>query len=1320
MLDFLRIKRDYSPKGKYVIYPDFNVESSCDLMTRGHDFYAVWNSEKNVWSLDEYDVAKLVDKELWEYYDKFIKAFPERAESTTVKTMKEFSSGMWMTWKKFTGTSGDHYVSLDSNVTFLSQQITKEDYASKRLPYDPTDTPTPCYDELMEKLYSKEEREKLEWAIGSIFNGDSKKIQKFIVLYGGPGTGKGTVIDIIQMLFPGYFGTFEAKELGQANNTFALESLRDNPLVAIQTDGNLSRISDNTKLNTLISHEFITMKEKFKPAYKMRFNSFLFIGTNNPVAITDSKSGILRRLIDVSPTGNKFPQRKYDKLKKGLEFELGGIAHKCISVYEELGYDYYNSYRPQTMMYATNDMYNFVEDCYDDFQTENQTTLRFAWTLYKKYCEDANVGRPLTRTEFREELKSYFAEFDERRDVYRPELGRNTTLRSVYTGFLTDKFDIIISRPKSDDSDSKSKPVASAIPDWLILKPFDKSMNALDNVFNSVAVDYPAQPAKFSKKDGKDSPKTYWNKSTTTLKDINTFELHYVKLPINHIVIDFDIRDESGEKSLERNLAAASKFPPTYAEASKSGKGIHLHYIYTGNPEDLSRVYDDNVEIKVFTGDGALRRMLTLCNQHEISYISSGLPLKEKGAKVVSEKTISDEKHLRAIIKKGLNLHRTDVPDSMKLTNVTSTKTTIDFFDYILSEAYNSGMHYDVSDMRQAIATFAANSNNNAPYCIKKVDGMKFSSDTPSDAVPSVETDKIVLDTEVYPNFYCVCWKYLNKGTEVFKVKFPSPEYIEDLLKYPFGGYNNRAYDNHILYAIMMGYSAQSLYKLSSRLTSKDSKERGFNEARNLSDFDVFDFVTKKQSLKKWEIELGKHHQEMPIPWDQPVPEEMWDTVLEYCANDVLATEAVINARYQDYQAREILADLSGLTVNDTTRTHTTKFIFEGDKNPSLVYTDLSTIFPGYHYEIVNGRCKSFYRGEDPGEGGYVYAEPGFYTDVALLDIASMHPTSIIALNLFGKYTDKFNDILKARLAIKHHDYESASTMLGGALKPYLGSDEQADALAAALKIVINSVYGFTTATFDNPFKDPRNVDNIVAKRGALFMINLKNEVQSRGFKVAHIKTDSIKIPNATPEIIEFVTEYGKKYGYTFEHEATYEKMCLVNDAVYIAKYKGGKHDGEWTATGTQFQVPYVFKTLFSREPIVFSDLCETKSVTTAMYLDMNETKPEGEHDYVFVGRVGQFCPIKPGCGGGELLRKKDDKYSSVVGTKGYRWLESEYVKAANKADDIDRTYYAKLVDAAVDTISKYVDFERFVSNYDSFSDNMNLPESDEEELPFE
>ena len=211
-------------------------------------------------------------------------------------------------------------------------------------------------------------------------------------------------------------------------------------------------------------------------------------------------------------------------------------------------------------------------------------------------------------------------------------------------------------------------------------------------------------------------------------------------------------------------------------------------------------------------------------------------------------------------------------------------------------------------------------------------------------------------------------------------------------------------------------------------------------------------------------------------------------------------------------------------------------------------------------------------------------------------------------------------------------------------------------------------------------------------------MINLKHEVQAHGFTVAHIKTDSIKIPNATPEIIQFVMDYGKQYGYTFEHEATYEKMCLVNDAVYIAKYKGGEHDGEWTATGTQFQVPYVFKTLFSKEPIEFRDLCETKTVTSALYLDMNENLPEGEHDYHFVGKAGSFCPIKPGCGGGLLMREKDGKYNAATGTKGYRWLESEMVRILEKEKDIDRRYYSAMVDDAIASISEYGDFEAFAS----------------------
>ena len=67
------------------------------------------------------------------------------------------------------------------------------------------------------------------------------------------------------------------------------------------------------------------------------------------------------------------------------------------------------------------------------------------------------------------------------------------------------------------------------------------------------------------------------------MKKRSTLKTHYVKVPENHIVIDFDIKDENGNKSLEKNIEAASKWPKTYAELSKSGSGVHLHYIYTGD-----------------------------------------------------------------------------------------------------------------------------------------------------------------------------------------------------------------------------------------------------------------------------------------------------------------------------------------------------------------------------------------------------------------------------------------------------------------------------------------------------------------------------------------------------------------------------------------------------------------------------------------------------------------------------------------------------------------------------------------------------------------
>lgn len=1265
-LDFLEINmklkesKSRTKKDILEVYPTFLVGRTKDIMIRGSSVYGVWSEVDNKWLTDETDIIYLIDSEIGKKAEELEKQSNGQYDICPMY-LRNTDTRMIKKWHEYVQKDmPDIYTPLDSNILFDNQKLKREDYATKTLPYHLSKKEPIAYQKLTSVLYSQDELMKIEWCIGAVLSGDSKNIQKFLVITGDAGSGKSTMLNIMQMLFEGYYISFDSKAI-VGNNQFGLSQFKSNPRIAIEHDGNLSRIWDNSKLNSLVSHEEMTIDEKYRSPYNMKFDTFLVIASNLPVEITDAKSGLTRRIIDAEPTGNKVSFEEYIDLMEQIKFELGSIANHCLELYLSNKH-YYDKYRPTKQIAKTYKFYDYIDYMATEFEEKDFTTLDYAWGKYKKYVDLSGIKFPYDRVRFKTELMEFF------KDFYPRHRYEGTQYRNCYVGYIKDRLA------------SSKNPVVDKmeLPNWLKLGAFEKCL--LDEELAD-------RPAQYAKDDG--TPFNAWDYVTTLLAAIITSRTHYVRVPENYIVIDFDLRDEKGEKSLEKNLEAARNFPPTYAEVSQSGNGLHLHYIYDGDVSKLSSIYDVNIEVKVYRGKAALRRKLTLCNNVPIATISSGLPLKEE-TKVVNKESVKSEKSLRKLMLRNLNKEI-----------MGATKPSIDFMKKILDDAYNSGLHYDISDMYPAVETFAMHSSHNAEYCVKQVSQMKFKSDEPSeDGEYSEDAPILYFDVEVFPNLFVVCHKVKGEGT-VTKMINPTPEEIEPILNYRLVGFNNRRYDNHILYAKTFGgYNNEQLFKLSQKIIN-NSANAMFGEAYNLSYADIYEYSSKKQSLKKWEIELGIFHLENSYPWDQPIAEEHWEEIAEYCANDVIATEKVAEACAQDFVAREVLAKLSGLTVGHTTRQHATKIIFGNDKNPELVYTDLSEMFPGY--EFKDG--KSSYMGEDPGEGGYVYSEPGVYYDVALLDIASMHPNSIRNLNLFGEYTQRFSDILDARLAIKHHDYEKARTMLDGALAEFLSTDEDADRLAYALKIVINSIYGFTTANFDNPFKDPRNVDNIVAKRGALFMINLKHEVQKRGYTVAHIKTDSIKIPNADEEIISFVTDYGKQYGYTFEHEATYEKICLVNDAVYIAKYADGNHKfklstGEkietpWTATGTQFQIPYVFKTLFSKTPIEFNDMCETKSVTSSLYLDFNENLPEGEHDYHFVGRVGKFTPIKPGCGGALLMREKDGKYYAATGTKGYRWMESNI--AQNFEDDIDLSYYRALVDDARASIEEYCDVEEFI-----------------------
>ena len=1505
MVDFFMISTRSTKNGGVEVYPKFIINNkSKDLMIRGGDFYAVWLEDEQRWSTDEDDIKKIVDKAIREYTEAH--KLEWGSGNTRPLFMWDADSGVIDKWHKYVQKQcRDNFHILDESLIFSNVDIKKEDYATKKLPYPLEAGDTSAWDTLVGTLYSQEEKRKIEWAIGSVVNGDSKYIQKFLVFYGEAGTGKSTVLNIIQKLFEGYWVPFDAKVLGSSSSAFALEAFKKNPLIAIQHDGDLSRIEDNTRLNSLVSHETMTVNNKFEKLYSSAFKTFLFMGTNRPVKITDSRSGLLRRLIDVSPTGNKVPVREYNRLVKEIDFELGAIAKKCLDVYEE-DPGYYDNYIPTSMLGASNDFYNFMVDNYYDFRDMDGITLKAAWERYKTYCDETNEQYPIKYRIFREEFKTYWKNFEERAVI------DDVRVRCYYTGFKVEKFETHRGKKATIKEEEKS---------WI---KFEKQPYS---VFDAAMQDCPAQ---YANEDGK--PLKKWMNVKTTLSSLDTSKLHYVKVPENHIVIDFDLKDENGNKSLARNLESASKWPATYAELSKSGAGIHLHYIWNGDVDKLVDLIDEDIEVKVFKGNSSLRRMLTLCTANAIAVISSGIPLRKEKKKASDSEFIKDEKTLRMMIEKNLNKEFHG-----------DTSSSINFIEKLLDDAYESGVSYDLTvkqdgeqeSMKDRIIIFAKGSHNQSDRCLKVAKAMKFKGKgdtvatnidilsyekslydrllellfygagrTQRDALIDIskelefaynsgeaydlrslknnlirfandksnkdatgcldiimkmklmgkpneaetytaelaesvrpdnfrkgkDGDIVFFDVEVFPNLFVICWKVKGKNNKVVEMINPTAEQVEALLKFKLVGFNCRRYDNHILYAAIMGYTVEQLYKLSQKIINND-RNAMFGEAYNISYTDIYDFANgdNKTSLKKLEYRMGILHDELGIPWDKPVPKwviiennnfipvevrdleedkvsktgladydgkipiNLWKRVAEYCCHDVEATEAAFDYLSADWISRQILADITGMSVNDTSNSLTTRLIFGNvrDTQSELNWRDMGDmsqavdsdvpevydkewtvfdeygrpIFPGYKFDAG----KSTYRGEDPSEGGYVYAEPGMYGNVALLDIASMHPSSIVAEELFGKYTEKFKELLDARLAIKHEDWAAVEKMFGGKLSPYIQKVKDGEItskqLANALKIPINSVYGLTSASFSNPFKDDRNKDNIVAKRGALFMINLKNEVQSKGYKVVHIKTDSIKIADATPEIIDFVMEYGAMYGYTFEHEATYDRMCLVNDAVYVAKYNDGSHKIEmstgevletpWTATGKEFQVPFIFKKLFSKDPIIFEDYCVTQSCTTALYLDMNENYPNVEqeekdlkklqtkyrkgeisdttwekeskplydaiakgHNYIFIGKVGQFVPVKENCGGGLLMREKDGKYYNASGSSGYRWKSAEVIKNLKLENQIDISYWDNEAHKAMGDIVAFGDYTWFVSEdpYISpkyFNDENNFPYPD-------
>ena len=908
-MNFYEIVVGNGKNGGVEIYPDFQVgDKESDLMIRGKQFYAIWDEEAGIWSTDELDVQKVVDKALRAKKTE-LENSGVAAGSIKLKTMRSYQSGSWDRYRSYISKHPDLFKALDDKLTFADTVVKRNDFSSKRLGYSVKKADHAAYDEVMGTLYSEENRKKLEWGIGSILSGDSKEIQKFFVLYGKAGTGKGTFLKILNKLFGSYVASFSSRDLCNNNKDFRLEAFKGNPLVAIDEDGDLSRMEDATELNKIVSHERTLMNEKGKPHYPWKPHCMLFIASNEPVKIHNEESGMIRRLIDVYPTGKKISGKKYSVLMERMDFELGGIAEHCLNVYRETGGKHaFDNYQPTQMIYRTNAFFNFVEDKYDEFAVlDDGISLKTArGVMWKDYCDKSGYNPdtyPLPK--FREELKNYFDEFFEVTRV------NGKQVRSWYRGFKLD----CLNR-KGDIPEDREE-----VEHWLDLK---EQASTLDDILKDCKAQYET--------DGK--PEMPWDMVTTKLSDLDTSRVHYILPPEWLWMADFDLKNEKGEKDARLNIEAASKWPKTYAEFSKGGAGIHLYYRYSGDLDELMSLYAKDIEVKVFHGKAAIRRRVIKCNSEGIATISSGLPKKAKKEKkaMVDISVVEYERYLTNLIRKAIRTKK-DPDCKDPIPNCEHTKPCCDFIKHVLDEAYESGKHYDITPMRKSVYGLAMGSTNNKRYCTDLVGKMKFCSE---DCAPQVEPKEsgtmAFYDIEVLPNVNMVNWKvaedfrpwdfqsweefvkyYLLNHKPVVRMILPKPQDIEELLKYDLFGFNCRKYDNHILHGMRLGYGPKKIYEQSQGLVVDKNQECYFRDAWDYSKGDIFDFSSKKQSLKKFEIELKVPHRELGMRWDEPVPEERWTEIAEYCDNDVLATELLFWSpdRQADWSARQILVDIA-------------------------------------------------------------------------------------------------------------------------------------------------------------------------------------------------------------------------------------------------------------------------------------------------------------------------------------------------------------------------------------------------------------------------
>lgn len=1305
-MDFYDIVIDTTKK-VVSIGPIFRTIDIRDIIidNKAQEVIAYWDEANSTWSENTAKLLTDIDKEVFSTYKEFQALHPE--EPVTLNTINNVASVAYRDWLKFLNNVRTPKHDFNSEVLFSDHEIEREDYATYKLPYRPDPAINiESFLEGMSVFYDSENLDKLLWFIGATLTGQIHSIQKFAYLYGRAGSGKGTTIEIIKHIFQGpYTGQISLEKL-TGKSEFASAQVRDLP-VLYDPEVNLYRMTNDTPLLALTAHEPISVNKKFRDPVEVTFRGFLIAASNQPVKVRNIDAGINRRLVDIYQTGNKMTPQQYIPFMESIPSQVPGIANYAIERFNLLGRSYFDGYVSQQMLSQTNYMHRFVQENYTSFT--DPMPLGRAYEMYQTYLSNDNVDFKVTRHDFQNDFSRYYDHTE----------SKHQTIAGVQAKFWFVGF----------DNSSVINPHTEAV---IEATPTPDLFSSDFNYFASNELHFPAQYAN-----SHGVPKQPWSKVTTTLADIDQSKLHWINIDTSIIVIDIDQHKPTDRPASE--VLAELNLPATFTELSRSKKGYHLYYRYTDTTPLRTTDISPQVELKVYNGGLSLRRQFTTSNgiknlaevnMTTLQPLFDRLP-KEKSPIMIDndfKKSIESEEQLRELIKKAL---RREVH--------ANTKPNVDFIKHVVDNAILEGLTFNIADLEPTITAFALTSTNQSKAAVDIALNLQYQNpiknptefDMPTAPTGHIaDEDLMFYDVEVFKNVFMFSYYKQSTMTEPKTLINPTQDELFKVVNNEaLVGFNNYRYDDFILYYALLGYSPLELFGISKTIIEDKNSSKLSFKAHNVSYLDLYEISVKKQSLKKWEVELGLPYDEIDTDWSAPLPEELWERVAAYNRNDTKVLPALLANIYGDYEAVQALASLSGLPINRTINAHTTQIIFTRPDGTHVkpdasytTYTDLSELFPGYTFDRYTGAS---YLGLDPSMGGYIFSKPGVYSRAVELDIESMHPNSMVNLNYFGEFTAQYANLLEVKRALGASDTEAAIKALP-ALEPILNDPRtNVKAIITAVKRALNSAYGLTSASFDNPLKNPQNIDNIVAKRGALFMITLQRKLESEGIGVIHIKTDSIKLDNPTEEQINEVMEFAKSYGYRFKIEDTYEPFVLIDKAQLIGY--SANHES-WHAIGTKFINPYTYKTLFSHEDYILDDYSRTiESRTGKLYLGDN-----------FIGRIGAF--IASHNGDYLTVHRPDGSISAPAGTlsnETYKTINPETGRSVTKRrpykflqiedamnPDIDFTYYEEFVKAILNDIISVGGFDGlktlFPTTHTELIATYSLVDStDTEQLPF-